>query len=358
MSMMDQDYSEVARLDDHFADLRAQQLALEAEAQRTQHAATMAGLRNERIRRIGLAALPIGAGVGLALFGASFLLAGHERVVYTPGPVVTRDVPGPERFVYRDPPAPAPAPLIAQAPLPPHRPVAETPLAPPYAPRTPEEKPFTEKPEYKSATYHGRIIHSVDGRNLSFADGQNVFPAHWDDVNSKVVEDKDRAYDSEQYVGDLGMCTIDTKGFWLCTALHDGKEVPIYHKPKTASVPSSTPATANMVNVWVDVGDYPVYALVDTGCSWPLSIPSTLADALIKRNLASSIGVSKSILADGNEHDGNVIMINSITVEGHTLHHVEAVVSPNQTAPILLGLGALNQLGPYSIVDGKIVFTS
>jgi predicted aspartyl protease len=52
-----------------------------------------------------------------------------------------------------------------------------------------------------------------------------------------------------------------------------------------------------------------------------------------------------------------VIMIDRITVDGRTLHGVEAVVSRNNGASILLGLGALNRLGPYTIKDGQLVFT-
>jgi predicted aspartyl protease len=63
------------------------------------------------------------------------------------------------------------------------------------------------------------------------------------------------------------------------------------------------------------------------------------------------------MLADGSTHDVDVVMIQSIAVDGRTLHNVEASVSPSDTAPILLGLGALNRLGPYTITDGRLVFT-
>src|SRR5580698_10599676 len=36
---------------------------------------------------------------------------------------------------------------------------------------------------------------------------------------------------------------------------------------------------------------------------------------------------------------------------------VEAAVSPSDTAPVLLGLGALNRLGPFKIEEGRLVFT-
>jgi len=50
-------------------------------------------------------------------------------------------------------------------------------------------------------------------------------------------------------------------------------------------------------------------------------------------------------------------MIDSITVDGRTLEAVEATVAPSDSAPILLGLSALNRLGPFTIDNGRIVFT-
>jgi hypothetical protein len=212
------DYSDVTRLDDHFAERRAQELKLEAEAQRAQQEAQLIPLHNDRIRKMGLAALAAGAGIGLAFFGASFLIAPKERIVYTPGPerVVTKEVPGPERVITREAPKEVPS----------------EPVAPPSdAPKTPEEKKFVEQPEYKSTIYHGRIITSVDGRAISFADGVNWWPAHWDGI--KVVKDKDLAFDTDELVGDLAMCVEDAHELWVCTAMHEGHEVPVHGKPSS-----------------------------------------------------------------------------------------------------------------------------
>jgi predicted aspartyl protease len=112
-----------------------------------------------------------------------------------------------------------------------------------------------------------------------------------------------------------------------------------------------------LVNVDVDVADYPLKATVDTGCSFPMSIPQALADALIKRGLAVKAGTTPSMLADGKVSDVGVILIGSITVAGRTLDTVEPSVSPGTDAPILLGLGALNRLGTFKIEEGSLVFT-
>jgi predicted aspartyl protease len=65
----------------------------------------------------------------------------------------------------------------------------------------------------------------------------------------------------------------------------------------------------------------------------------------------------KTTLADGSSHDISVITVKTISVDGRVLHDVEAGVNESEKAPILLGLGALNRLGPYTIGDGRIVFT-
>ena len=99
-----------------------------------------------------------------------------------------------------------------------------------------------------------------------------------------------------------------------------------------------------------------VSAMVDTGCSWPMSIPKMLADKLVGDGVAHRTSPAKATLADGSTRDVNVIVINQITVDGRTLQDVVAAIAPGP-APILLGLGALNRLGPYSVTDGRLVFT-
>ena len=258
-----------------------------------------------------------------------------------------------------DVPAPTPKPVAAAPPD----------MGPqsPYAAKTPEENKFVDKPEYKDAAYRGRVVKSKNGRDLDFADGNRFNAVGWDNATQKAVPDPSAVINSDPFVGDLAMCVVSNKdqNMWTCTALHDGKEVVIRYKPRGTSAgatpqPSggTTPPATNMVNVGVDVGYGLIEAMVDTGCSWPMAMPSVLADELLKRGLAIRAGSSKAMHADGSAHDVDVIMINSITVDGRVLHGVEASVSPSAVAPVLLGLGALNRLGPYSIEEGRLVFTS
>ena len=110
-------------------------------------------------------------------------------------------VPHPKPF---DLPVPAPKP-VAEAKLP---------MGPdsPYTPKTPEEKKFTAQPEYKTAQYHGRIVKSRDGHELSFEDGMDFHPAHWDDAAGKTIYDTDQTILSDEFVGDLGMCVQEHSG--------------------------------------------------------------------------------------------------------------------------------------------------
>lgn len=268
MDTMEHDYSDVTRLDQHFAVKRRQELNLEAETQKAQHAVTMGGLRNERIRKIGLASLAGGAGLGLALFGASFLIAPMPKINYreidvpkvtmrdvTVPNIVSKDVPVDhvvpqevpvdhvvphdvpvDHIVPHDVPMPGPAstsePPVASAP----------PMEPdsPYAAKTPDEQKFVEKPAYKDARYHGRIIRSVDGKALSFEDGKSFWPYRWDETTEKVTPVEDSAFDSDQFVGELGMCVKDEHGLSSCVALHNGREVNIVWK-SVDSPPASAP---------------------------------------------------------------------------------------------------------------------
>ena len=169
MASIHHDYSEVTRLDDHFATLRAQQLALEAAAAQAEQAARMRGLRNERIRKIGVAALLVGCGVGVGCFGASFLVkpitwVGPERVV-------TRDVPGPERIVK----------------------------VPEYV--TPKEHDFIERPEYKSAKLKGHLVADADGL-IRFDTGDTFVPLKTDPTTRLLEQDKEAMYDDAPYLVD------------------------------------------------------------------------------------------------------------------------------------------------------------
>ena len=101
----ERDASAVDRLDQEFKTQRENEhAALMAADQAKTDAARLAAqakadversaARAVLVKRAGVAALLLGAGIAVACFGASFLLTRPERIVY-------RDVPGPERVVTR-----------------------------------------------------------------------------------------------------------------------------------------------------------------------------------------------------------------------------------------------------------------
>jgi hypothetical protein len=294
--------------------------------------------------------------------------------------VVPHDVPV-DHYVPRDMQMPGPqasaSTKLQVADLP--KPTAKANMGPqsPYAAETPEENKFVDQPEYKDARYHGRIVKSIDGNALSFADGKNFLPYHWDEAAQMAMPTPDLAFDSEELVGDLAMCTKGEHDLMFCRAMHGGQEVSVHGKPavKRASATPTVPcpstsqngmpilvcggpttAAETMVNVMVDVDGYPVTAMVDTGCSWPMSIPEALADLLVGQHRAARTTSAKSTLADGSTQDTRVVVIDYIKVDGRHLRDVVAAIAPNG-APVLLGLGALNRLGDYHIADSKLVFT-
>jgi hypothetical protein len=152
-------------------------------------------------------------------------------------------------------------PRIVAAPASP--PVAAKPAPPkpvsgpdsPYAARTPDERKFADQPEYKTAKYHGRIVKSRDGHELSFEDGMDFHPGHWDDATREIVWDPTNVILSDEFVGDLGMCVPQKghAGMWDCTALHNGQVVVV-----TGDQKSSTGPATEMVAVDIKVGGYPV----------------------------------------------------------------------------------------------------
>jgi hypothetical protein len=275
------------------------------------------------------------------------------------------------------------------------KPTPQTTLPPPKTaesapPATPAEKKFVSRPEYESAEFKGRLVYDKDGY-IRFDNGRFfVPPSH--DKNEMAVEDDystpdpDLMYDTARFWGDLAFCNkIPAKKYEMkCLVIHNdvisdlgmtwrrktttdrpcayGYKCDATQPTPTADAPEPSPKSADangMINVDVVLDGYGkiVNAMVDTGCSFPLSITPSIADALLRNGGATGSQPMKTTLADGSTHGISVITIKTISVDGRVLHDVDAGVGESEKAPILLGLGALNRLGPYTIGDGRIVFT-
>jgi hypothetical protein len=235
MDTLQHDYSDVTRLDDHFTERRAQELKLEAEAQRTQREAQVISLRNDRIRKMGLAALAAGAAIGLACFGASFLIAPKKRVVFTPGPerVVTKEVPGPERVVTKEVPGPERVVKV-----------------PEYV--TPKEHDFVTRPEYESAEYKGRLVADADGL-IRFDTGKTFFPSKLNPATGLLEQDGEAMYNTTPYLGDLAYCnaipntetkTANHQGLVNCLAIHNDVVIDLSTTQKQKDASATPPPSA------------------------------------------------------------------------------------------------------------------
>jgi hypothetical protein len=248
-------------------------------------------------------------------------------------------------------PKPEPAPAVSSLP-----------------PKTPDttEKKFIEDPDYKNADINGRIA-SQDGLGFRFDNGQGMRPVHEDGT-----PDLERRISVDGLIGDYAYCNVKNAiaKVYNCYVVHNDVTQPVPMVPATWPAKSSdvtspqanpTPAAtlpaANMVTANVAVGGWVMNALVDTGCSWPLSLSQHIADALVAKGEAFRAGSSASTLADGSSKDVEIIMIRTIDVEGHVLHEVEAAVSESAFAPTLLGLGALKRIGKFNIANGRITFS-
>lgn len=67
------------------------------------------------------------------------------------------------------------------------------------------------------------------------------------------------------------------------------------------------------------------------------------------------IGHSKSTVADGRTIKNKVVNIRSLKIGGLELNNIEAVIIDSQDAPLLLGLSAIEKLGPVTIEGQYLV---
>jgi predicted aspartyl protease len=128
--------------------------------------------------------------------------------------------------------------------------------------------------------------------------------------------------------------------------------------PITAA--SITPAT-NSVAVVLDgpralapltVGGLSIYATVDTGCT-DMTVNENIANRLIASNEASDLGTGDVTLADGSVKKMRHIRIATVTIGGHSVYSVLAMVVPDGV-PMLLGYNVLNQVtGKFAVNTAK-----
>ena len=398
------DTSDIDRLDQHFADKRDAELNAQMDAEKAKTDVARTTARTELVRKAGVAALLGGTGLGLALFGASFLLhpmvpgketlretvrevpgpervatkevPGPERVVTkevrVPGPerVVTKEVPGPERIVTKEVPGPErvvikevikEVPVTPAAVVPAARP-APTASLPAKIPDA-VEKTFVDDPAYKSAEYRGRLV-TPDANEVKFDDGRTFFPARINPSTQEVEPLNDMKNVVEPFIGDYAYCNKNTwNALYACYVIDNDavKEIPQTKWFKTSEPKAPNPAAADVsrdIRMVVALGESPYEMVVDTGCSWPMVLPLRVADRLVSKGDAIEAGLTNVTLADGTvQSDRRVILIKRATVAGRVIGDVEAVVMPDANAPLLIGLPALTLVGKFTISGNKVTFS-
>ncbi|UZF93021.1 hypothetical protein [Bosea sp. NBC_00550] len=212
------------------------------------------GIRRKHAAFIALAA---GAGIGLACWGASFLLTPEVKVVELEKQVIVKEPVVVKETVIVKEPLIVKETTIVKEPMPvtvPGQPqVAVTPPPStgggtnsepkpdsPVPPQTQAERNFTEKPGgYADATIRGRIVKATDGW-LHFDTGQYFFPADGD------VENPAYYLDTDPFVGDFGYCLplVARPNSYDCYASHNGATMPIVVRKRgeTGGAPAVPPA--------------------------------------------------------------------------------------------------------------------
>lgn len=99
------------------------------------------------------------------------------------------------------------------------------------------------------------------------------------------------------------------------------------------------------------VDGLPLRFIFDTGAS-NICISSAEAATLYKQGLLTEDdikGTERMLDATGNVSVGAVVNLKTVTIGDITLHNVEAIVTENLSAPLLLGQSALSKFGRISI---------
>ena len=99
--------------------------------------------------------------------------------------------------------------------------------------------------------------------------------------------------------------------------------------------------------------------IFDTGAS-SICISRLEVALLLKQGQISEddiVGDVQSLIADGSTVHGTRINLREVELAGVTLHDVDAVVSDNDSAPLLLGQSAMSRFGSFKVDYKKQTIT-
>lgn len=125
-----------------------------------------------------------------------------------------------------------------------------------------------------------------------------------------------------------------------------------YEDDNVVDVPFKMQGGVRYIQVKInDSSEYPM--IFDTGCSGMLI--STLEYAtLLKHGYVSEEdreGTAQSQIADGSVISTEVVNLKKIRIGDYECHNVQAQISENINAPLLLGNGALKNVRSFSVDD-------
>lgn len=106
-----------------------------------------------------------------------------------------------------------------------------------------------------------------------------------------------------------------------------------------------------------DCAEFPM--IFDTGCSG-VAISILELGTLIKHGYISEddvIGMTRAQIADGSIVENAVVNLRKLQIGDYVCYDVEASVSDNEQAPLLLGNGALKDVESFNIDDKRKVIS-
>lgn len=104
-----------------------------------------------------------------------------------------------------------------------------------------------------------------------------------------------------------------------------------------------------------DCAEFPM--IFDTGCSG-ISISVLEFNTLIKHGYISEEDIIDSVpvqIADGSIVIKDVVILKKLKIGDYECHNVQATISKNMEAPLLLGNGALKDVESFSVDDNRNV---
>jgi hypothetical protein len=313
-----------------------------------------------RGKSVALAALGIGTGVGLACFGASFLI--QPKIVKVPElievptvyettkvvekPVIIHDGP----VAKADPPPKPPeAPSAPKAPLPPPQPAPTTETHPwdkladkQYVGVITDVVNGQVCLDHDTLPHHCIMNVVVDGSGLAKLDpdGHEIEDPNWD--LSPMV----KWIGYSIYKADNPVDPKHLADFWVAD---NGELIHFESAPRGGKAADVIMLKSDGQSLLLDVGlgGRLLPFVLDTGAS-SMTVTPEVADWLI-RNGHAQWGLHETVTyADGKPHDVPTLTIYSVTVGTHTVSDAHASVMP-AGSPMLLGLGVLNAIGKFEV---------